>query len=362
MIKQIAIWGSLHYANIGDDMQAIALAQHIKKFGYQVKVFQLEESLSLAYGIESSPDLDSLLKNVELCFIAGGALLTPFRWYRRILDSQAHQNEMDFKDLYLASQSKTDILFCPISIGGDGKEKNPHTWYSKWRNKFFCSPAFLNGTVRLEGDVDQMKSAFNKDFIYHADMLFRIKDYFYPKMLPKTKKKRICLQLKRRHVDKKLLNDIYSYAKEHDNIEFHFITTHLPSAGMTYQYLPSQESKNIFINTYQNPNQLLGVIASCDVIISSMLHVGLMGIVLGTPFLSYRGPGKAHSFLNSIGGDWSILNPQIEFGQLLSKYLLMEKKQLFSCYDTLRINFMMDDSVNHYEFCTKTINEKYTIH
>lgn len=307
-MNKIAIWAPLRYANVGDDMQAIAFALHIKNLGYEVKLFQLDEELAELYTLESVKTVDELCSDVNLVIIAGGALLTPFRWSKRILNKAAREYEADFKELYWATRKYPKVRICAISIGGDGKVKKPETWYSHWRIDFFRSQSFINGTVRLAGDVTQMKQAFDKSFVYHADMLFRTPDYFVPKMLPATDKIRACLQFKKgRYLDKGLLEDIYRYAEEHDDMEFHFITTHMPKIGLTYQYMPDRPSKNIFLDAYENPNQLLGVLASCDVTITSMLHVGLMGLTVNTPFVSYRGPGKTKSFLKSIGGDWAIL-------------------------------------------------------
>lgn len=78
MKNKIGIWAPLRYANVGDDMQAIAFAKHIQKMGYEVKLFQLDEELSALYKLESAPTVDALCKDVNLVVIAGGALLTPF--------------------------------------------------------------------------------------------------------------------------------------------------------------------------------------------------------------------------------------------------------------------------------------------
>lgn len=358
--KEIAIWAPLRYANVGDDMQAIAFATYIKKLGYNVKLFQLDEELSNLYDLKSVRTVDELCKDVNLVIIAGGALLTPFRWYKRILNKAAREYEADFKDLYLATKKYPSVKFCAISMGGDGKVKKPETWYSHRRIDFFRSESFINGTVRLSGDVEQMKQAFGKNFAYHADMLFRTPEYFEYDLLPKTDKIRVCLQFKKgRYLDKKLLSDIYKYAEDNDDIEFHFITTHMPKIGLTYQYVPNKQSKNIFIDTYKSPRQLLGVLASCDVTITSMLHVGLMGLTVNTPFVSYRGPGKTKSFLKSIGGEWAILPENISFNELREQILTQNKEDLYKQYNQDIISEMIEDSKNQYEFC-KTIVEKYS--
>jgi hypothetical protein len=358
-MKKISIWAPLRYANVGDDMQAIAFATYIKKMGYDVKLYQLDEELAQLYNLQSVPSVDELCQDVNLVIIAGGALLTPFKWYKRILNKAAREYEADFKELYLATKKYPNVKFCAISMGGDGKVKKPETWYSHWRIDFFRSSAFLDGTVRLSGDVEQMKSAFGKNFIYHADMLFRTPDYFEYDLLPETDKVRVCLQFKKgRYLDKNLLADIYKYAAENDDIEFHFITTHMPKIGLTYQYLPKKASKNIYIDTYKSPRQLLGVLASCDITMTSMLHVGLMGLTVKTPFISYRGPGKTKSFLKSIGGDWAILSDKISFEKLRNQFFIKKKEELFKQYDQHVIAEMIKDSKKQYDFC-KSIVEKY---
>lgn len=360
MNKLIAIWAPLRYANVGDDMQALAFALYIKELGYNVKLYQLDKELAQQYNFQSVSSIDELCQDVKLVIIAGGALLTPFKWYKRILNKSAREYESDFKELYLATKTYTNIKFCAISIGGDGQVRKPETWYSHWRIDFFRSSAFLNGTVRLLGDVEQMKQAFGKNFIYHADMLFRTPDFFECDLLPKTDKIRICLQFKKgRYLDKNLLREIYKYANKNNDIEFHFITTHMPKIGLTYQYIPQKTSKNIYIDTYKSPRQLLGVLASCNVIITSMLHVGLMGLTVNTPFVSYRGPQKTKSFLKSIGGDWAILPEKISFDKLRNQILIRKKEVLFKQYNNQLINQMIEDSKQQYEFC-KSIIEKYS--
>ena len=132
-MKTISIWAPLRYANYGDDMQAIAFAQLIKAMGYDVKIFQLEESLAKAYDLKVAQSVNELCKDVNLVIIAGGALLTPFKWYKRLLNRAAREYEADFKDLYYATLKYPRVKFCAISFGGDGKVKKPETWFSHWR-------------------------------------------------------------------------------------------------------------------------------------------------------------------------------------------------------------------------------------
>lgn len=359
-MKTVAIWSSLKFTNYGDDLQALAYAKYIKDLGYNVKIFQLDKGLAKMNGFESVDTVDELCKDVKLCIIAGGGLLSPFNILRRTLNRSYAEWELMFKELYRATL-EYGTYFCAISMGGDGKLRSPKIYYGKWRNKLFASSHFLNGTVRLAGDVEQMKK-FGKEFAYYPDMLFKSPDFFEPALLPKTSKIRVGLNFKKnrdyKYLDKQFLHDLLEYADTHDDIEFRFTTTHMEYVGLNYQYIPEKETENLKIDHYQTPEQLLGVLSSCDVFITSMLHLGLTGLTCGkTPFLSYRGPGKAKSFLKSINGEWAILDDNITFGDLREKFLGVDKSDLYARYNDDVINKMKSESGHHYEFCKKIIDE-----
>lgn len=358
--KKVAIWSSLKFTNYGDDLQALAYAMFLQKEGYDVKLYQLDKGLAEMYSVETVDSIDDLCKDVNLCIIAGGGLLSPFDPIRRRLNSAYAEWELMFKDLYRVS-GQYGTKFCAISMGGDGKIHNPRIFYGKWRRKFFASPNFLNGAVRLEGDVEQMKKQYGKDFKYFPDMLFKSIDFFYPHLLPPTNKIRVGLNFKTsrnwHYLDRKLVSDMLDYAQKHDDIEFHFTTTHMDYVGLNYQYYPEYETDTIKVDKYTSPCQLLGVLSSCDVFVTSMLHLGLTGLCNGTPFLSYRGPGKAKSFLHSINGDWAILDDHISFEELLHNYLVKKKEDLYHQYDIEKIKQMKKGSEQNYQFCKKICDQ-----
>jgi len=116
MIKnKIVIWSPLRYTNYGDDLQAIVFALYIKSLGWGVKLFQLDENLSSLYNVEIAPNVDELCKDVNLCIIAGGGLLTPLLLPKRILVKGYAEYEQDFKNLNTAIK-KYNTKFCAISI------------------------------------------------------------------------------------------------------------------------------------------------------------------------------------------------------------------------------------------------------
>ncbi len=357
MNKTVAIWSSLKFTNYGDDLQALAYAKLIKSMGYKVKLFQLDKRLAKLYDVETVQTIDELCKDVKLCIIAGGGLLSPFNILRRNLNPNYREWELMFRSLYKGAK-KYGTKFCAISMGGDGKNHNRWLYYGFWRNKFFESPFFINGTVRLEGDVAQMRK-FGKDFKYFPDMLLKASDYFDAKMLPPTNKIRVGFNFKKngQYLDKHLIEDILNYAETHDDIEFHFTTTHMEYVGLNYQYLPKEETDNIKIDRYTSPEQLLGVLSSVDVFVTSMLHLGLTGLTAGTPFISYRGPGKAKSFLRSIGGEWAIVDDNITFEQLREQFFIKSKKELYKRFDLDTLEGMKIASNQQFVFCRKVVEE-----
>ena len=354
----IAIWAPLRYANFGDDLQAIVFAYFIRSRGYEVKVFQMDEELAKFYGLETVNTVDELCENTKLCIIAGGALLTPFTILHRALSKSAKDYEHDFRDLHHAGL-KYGTEFCAISMGGDGKSRNPFLFYSRSRIKFFKSPFFINGTVRLEGDRQQMMK-FGKEFEYYPDCLLQTpnfikieKDIFTSDNRPF----RVAFNFKKRHLSQKLLNDLIEYAGKNKDVNFFFVTTHLEKKGINYEFIPEKETDNIRIEKYKTPTQLLEFITGIDVLITSKLHLGITGLTVGTPFISYRGPGKAKSFMESIGGNWAILNDNITFHELKTKFFNKSKPELFALYDVVTLRKMINDSYNQFIYCEKIIEK-----
>ena len=136
-MKKVAIWSSLKFTNYGDDLQALAYAEYIKSLGYEVKLFQLDKGLAEMYGVETVQTIDELCKDINLCIIAGGGLLSPFNYLRRTLNKSYAEWELMFKELYRATQ-QYGTKFCAISMGGDGKDHSPFLMYGKWRRKLFA--------------------------------------------------------------------------------------------------------------------------------------------------------------------------------------------------------------------------------
>lgn len=358
---KVAVWGPNRWCNYGDDLQSVLYALHLRSLGYDPIVFQLNARVADEYGFRVADTVDQLLSDVNLCILAGGALLTPQPLHKRVLKSDFREYELDFKDLLVGGRQHK-VKFCGISIGGDGRTRNPDVWYSRHRTRFFKSDLFLNGTVRLPGDVLQMK-ALGKKFTYVPDCILSSNKFLKIDPVSNSDGRiKIGFNFKRRHVPVDFRDAIFKFANESDEFEFYFFTTHMEpvinQGGVTYEFLPKMESKNVYIVPYESPSQQLKEIASMDVFVASKLHLGMTGLLVGTPFISYRGPGKARSFLKSLGADFAIVDDEISFAELVRNYLRTPKDALLRKYDLKALNEAISESQGQFDFC-KEVAEKY---
>ncbi|MEO6328439.1 MAG: hypothetical protein ABIO55_05885, partial [Ginsengibacter sp.] len=247
-MKKIAVWGNNRYSNYGDDLQTLVFALHIKNMGHKPIVFQLEKEIADKFGLEVADNLDELFQDVHLCIIAGGALLTPFNFVRRMLQKAAIEYEADFRNLTLAIKKYPEVKVCAISIGGDGETRQPEKYYSRHRISFFSSPQFLDGTVRLTGDIEQMKK-FGKNFKFIPDCLLSVNKFVKPIVVGKNSTDAPITKIgfnfkKGKYLSKSFLDGLFSYAEKNKDIVFYFITTHLEKTGINYEYTPAEETEN----------------------------------------------------------------------------------------------------------------------
>lgn len=358
MNKKVAIWGPNWWCNIGDDLQSVVLAMHAKKRGLTPIVYKLDPSIGEEYGIEIADTLDELFEDAGFCLIAGGALLTPTMLPKQFLVAQQRAYAKSFRDLHRAA-IRHDKKVCAVSMGGDGKTRNRWFWYDLPRNRFFASKYFIDGSVRLEGDITQMK-AFGKKFVHYPDCLFSIQKFIElptGKIPSEGAPLQVGFNLQKRHIPDSFLEDLHDYAEKNTDIHFNFATTHMESAikkyDMDYEYLPTADTETVKYVPYESPQQQMKFVADMDVFITSKLHLGFLGLMMGTPFISYMGMGKARTFIKSLGAHHAILDDSVPFDSLIVEggLLRLRKQELIKKYDEEVLAKMVEDSWGHYEFC-----------
>src|SRR6185295_7955771 len=109
-------------------------------------------------------------------------------------------------------------------------------------------PQFLDGTVRLAGDIEQMKK-FGKNFKFIPDCLLSVNKFIKPlasvNNLSDSPLTKIGFNFKKgKYLSKSFLEGLFSYADKNKNIIFYFIKTHLEKTGIDYEYTPATETEN----------------------------------------------------------------------------------------------------------------------
>ena len=363
-MNKVAVFGPNKWCNYGDDLQSLVYALHIRSLGHEPIVYKLDQRIAQEYGLLTADTMDELVREVKLCIIAGGALLKPLVFYKRWLKRDFIEFETDFKRMLTAAK-KYEVKFCAISMGGDGKIRSLNKFYSKYRREFFSSEFFIDGTVRLQGDVEQMKQ-FGKNFTYIPDCLFSLKKFL--SVNPTSRKEgepiRIGFNFRKRQIPQQFIDDVYAYAAEHKDMEFYFATTHMDKVifdyGIKYEYLPERDTDNVKFMHYEHPAQLLQFVADVDVFVASKLHLGLTGLLYGTPFVVYCGMGKAKTFLESIGGKDAVYEEDTPFSSFVAQDGLFRKpkSELMKTYDLAGLQVMVNKSWEQFEFCTRIV-ERY---
>jgi len=362
-MKTVAVFGPNKWCNYGDDLQSLVFALHLRSMGYEPIVYKLDNKIAGKCKLKTADTMDELVKDTRLCIIAGGALLKPLILPKRLLKKDFIEFENDFRCMHAAGE-KYGVRFCAISMGGDGKIWPTKKYFSRYRNDFFRSSYFIDGTVRLEGDVEQMK-LFEKKFAYYPDCLFSLKRFINIEtpVLPKNRPIRIGFNFRKRHLPRKFIRDINEYADNNSDIEFYFATTHMDKViyeyGINYEYLPSRDSAHIKVVHYEHPHQLLQFVAGLDVFVASKLHLGLTGLLYGTPFLAYGGMSKTEAFLKSIGGAGAIIGSDVPFSKLVASngILRKDKRELMKLYDKDKLQKMIFESWQQFEFCSEIIDK-----
>ena len=337
---KIAIWGSYNYGNYGDDIMAVQFAKYLKSLNVEPVVYRLDKRLAQRYQIQTTESLNELLNNAEFCIIGGGGFL---------VENFSAPFEEDFRQLHKASIEKNCPVY-PISIGGEGLGENASLSY--WRREFFEGDMCQSCSVRLESDKALFKN-FGKQVFYYPDVLLSVSEFWkiprQSKQIHNNKKNQkkiinVGINIPNTLQCKLLAFQISIIASIRKDIIFHFIKTYLPSSSINSELRPKQLSSNIKYHVYSEPQSTLEFLATLDLVVSYKLHLGLTALVLGVPFYSLGGSGKATAFLSSIGADfavWKTVDKRFKVAAFLSNpenILQAKNKFNFTIIDKLTVN------------------------
>jgi polysaccharide pyruvyl transferase WcaK-like protein len=261
--------------------------------------------------------------------------------------------EIDFKYLSaVGKEHKKPIV--AVSIGGDGSGLG--AYLSRRREKVFASDNFEQATVRLDEDLRvldryRIKGEFYPDIVLKACDLISNE-----KLETKGNNARIRIGLNLTGEPGRKLAEAIVKISNMKNMELFFINSHLRGYGLDYECMHDGHEDYITNYYYDNPEGMLNLIGSMDLLISSKLHLGVSALSMGVPFLSFNGKKKTNAFLTQHNlqqyyFDASEEEKIVEIMKDIPGYLNANP------FPTKNIIELKDGSKNHFIFLNKMISK-----
>lgn len=352
---KIGIWGNYCYGNFGDDLMAISIANYLKRKGHLPVVYRLDKHLARKFDIETESSVSKLVSEVDFLLIGGGGMLVSNSRIKQIFSPVARKFEDDFKRLDKALVKFKKYIY-PISIGGAGKE---HVKLPKSREKFFSGQFVGEGTLRLKRDLLLTKK-MGKSFNYYPDILFDVQSHFEVDSIRKPDDGEIWIGLNLISKDLKgerWIDELIKKAQTNPKLKLFFIQTHLENYLSDYEYVPTTTQTNVQAYKYRDIEDMLNLLTSLDIVISSKLHIGLTSLALGTPFVSFKGRDKTRAQLKELKADEAILDSGSQLHGFMDKYLTSGRSfSLDQIYDVEKLKRAASESKKHYRYIDQLIS------
>lgn len=299
-MKKIALWGAYAQGNFGDDLMAHSFARGLSQSGCDVRV--LDISNHERHGLRASDQAGETLRHADELVIGGGAFFEKWLSAKGIalslLDKSRRRYEL--RMLSMAQHiRKNKIPLRLASVGSDGASRVAQLCPT--RQILLNSCTDLEISVRLESDVSLVKS-LTQSAMYFPDVLFAAPKIFDLNSVNKShdKPSNILINSNNKYIEKvKLIVKEIMIQWPSANVfimQSHHNSTDAPGYELNAADLP--EAKFI---EYENSQHMLSIISNMDLIVSSKLHVGLVGLALGSSFISLHGRDKVRQQLDQLG-------------------------------------------------------------
>lgn len=291
-MTKVAIWGSYHYGNFGDDLMAEIYARMLSEAGHEPVI--ISQNPKIVDTTQVAFDLDSAgLGNDDPVVIGGGAMLSTESRVAYLGRSASRAVEKEFRELLkFAGRSSRRVL--PISVGGGGDAVASGIYGS--RRRFFAGSWASEGTVRLRGDLEAARRTFGKSYEYFPDVLFTTPTYFSgPVADAGAKSRRLGINLHTKRAEP-LLKELsrHTALEEYELVP---VVTHSSVFNDQYEWGASAPDRL----QYEELTDFLHGLSSLDALVSDKLHVGLVASTFGVPFVPYQPKAKTRSLHTELG-------------------------------------------------------------
>lgn len=286
MKQKVAIWGSYHNGNFGDDLMAIMMAEQLAENGYEPVVFRLDQQLAAEHKVRTVETLIDLLEGALCCIIGGGAFLVG----NELSDSFYCSLLRDLDDLTDAANARR-ISVIGVSVGGGGEGGVKRIPLAVER--LIRSPIFAAASVRLPEDPFLLPPT-GKEIIYYPDVVLTASRFLAKHRKSTVPENDVLVQ---HHASPKAAALFYpaSTVARLAGRRIRFVQTQLRRYGNAE--LGSRCSSTV---KYETLTGLLEALASTRIVVTCKLHVGVAATSLGRCFVSLGGLPKTQAFLRTI--------------------------------------------------------------
>lgn len=290
---RVGVFGYYSYRNLGDNLMAYLLSEHVKRAGHVPVVFSKLSVDMQGWGVEVCSDARELVEKSDLLLFGGGGLLIP----RRKLSSQGADFNDDLRAVLAASANK-GIPAYGLSIGGGGKPLDEIV--PEERRNLIRSLHYV--TLRNREDLQLLEQAgvrgeFLDDLVWTTASCF-------PVAAPAGKNRRrigINLYLGRSRRFNLLRKVIELFVRIRPDIDFVFLDIHPGSNGEFRAYAPGRPRKNCAQKRLVDVEDACREAASLDLLFTTRLHLGVMAMCYGVTTVAYAGQEKTRLLYNRIG-------------------------------------------------------------
>lgn len=301
-MKKIFIWGCYWQGNFGDDLMAVLMARDLQNMGHDVLVFRLPSNIASKYSLKSVNDVETGVAWADVVLLGGGAVLkAALPGWRKIFSASSREIEREIEKLAIELIKKKKALYC-CSIGSDGVSSLMQL--SPARKKLICETDFRGGSLRLEKDVSMFDVLDNSEVFYSPDILLSSYLKFPVNGYENRESNRVKIGVNVSKRDGLFVRRLVRKLEKFSNMEISFLLTHSKSSGIVSEYASDNvkfQGRPVPVLINDDPVEFLNRLKEFDIVISVKLHLGLVAMMGGATFFSYKGKEKTKSQLASFG-------------------------------------------------------------
>ncbi len=332
-----ALFGWYGYGNFGDDLMAVIFGLFLWKHKVEFSVYKLCRPIAEQFKFTVVDSVEDLIDGKDIVILGGGGIFQ----VRKKIQPRMLKFAQELSDLIALTQQK-NIPIYGFSLGGNG---------------VYCKPLEPPGRQALleQAKYISVRNPEDMDFIRYSGC----QGAFYPDVLwqtplffPVTQKKNARLKIginiflgqKMPSYFPKVLDIITRIRRD---LDFVFIDSYNQSKTRNQALKATNGAEHIGNYTFYNLTKDIELISSLDLVISSRLHLGLVGMSYGVPFLSLFGGRKTKLMLHSIGLGSMYLGQYHVFNFFL---LMLSKKKLFQLVQNFKVpdeNTLKNTSLGH---------------